>query len=454
MAEWCEEIYTLHFPEESRRELPFDDPAYKASELLRGYLDLEESGYKEGAPLSIVMDVLGYKGDRSGLTEHSVVTDVWFGKDLSFVVKDNFSDFDVCRSLAKELGVDINVDVRYRFSEGPNIERESDEQHFVAKNPKSLTEDIRKDIEETLHYFSSNGKPVEFVSFYAFSQMAIDSVGPEPDRINLVRDGIHLDDRPDRVSVRLSEITDSLSLEILSGYIKSNFEDLARRSMLQSRVVSQGQESGSSSLDVEGWREMLLEQLYGSSAAYQNISEFMNGFDVQFIPGTSQSLSPETALEVAKHAQTYDGGETDLSGEVVAELEAGVSPEQALREWDIDYSNVREPDRLKLMYDGDPMMEFSISSSEPWSVRNVDLDLVDYFKEKTGVNLKREFGLEGDFVGVDGKKVLDICHLALVSPQNKEAIHDAERKCTRRLRQRSMLDSLNGNAANVRGKHI
>ena len=108
----------MGFDPVDRRNFPPDDPLYRAAGELAGWLDLGESGYRDGCPLSVVMDGLGFKGDRSGLGGLSVVRDVVMcGDTLKFSVVDNHSDFDVSRALAERLGVDISVEVSRSYVE-------------------------------------------------------------------------------------------------------------------------------------------------------------------------------------------------------------------------------------------------------------------------------------------------------------------------------------------------
>lgn len=424
MADWSDEIYTIRFPEASRKDFALDDPLYKASEYLRGFLDLEESGYTEGAPLSIVMDGLGYKGDRSGLTERSTVDDIVVsGNSLSFVVRDNFTqDFNICRSLAKAVGVDLEVDVQYRFSEGPDFVRESPLQHYVARDPKSLAKDIQYKIDKMLYFFTKKkGKPVEFSSYYSFNRMLLESVGPEKDRINLVRDGIHLADEKDRLSIRISDIKEDWMLEYLDDILTKNFDRLGVFD-----EVMYGDKLRAGGFNVEKEREDLLEQLYGSSAAYQNVSEFMMGFDITFTPGKVVSdLTPERALEAARK----EGLESEV--------------------------HERTPDILTLRFDSDKMMDFAIIDDGLWLARNVDPGLVDFFKDKTGIDLNKEFGFGADYVGTEGVKVMEVSRKALLSPQNRQMFKEASVRCARKYRSRQALDKFVAGTLDLsKGKHM
>lgn len=469
---WSEEIYTLRFDEKDRRDFVPDDPAYKASHILTAWLDLDESGYAEGVPLGLVMDELGFKGDRDGLRESSVVKDVVVGGEgLSFKVEDNFSNLDICRSLADKLDVDIDVSVRYRFSEFSGIlDHESDEQHFIARATKGLAKKVEDGIQFTLEQFGRAGDVVPVLSFTPYKMMAVESLGPESDRINLVSTDIPLSGEQERSSVRLGEIKDPYLLERLLNMVESNFERLAnevQRRWSPAEQVTKEPAEGRSEAAVAGERvseatgvvererEGVLKALYGSSSAYQNISEYMEGFDISIEYGGNRPLTRMEAIEAASHAETADGGVADLSEEVRFEIdENGCTPEEALYEWDVDIP--KPSDRLVLHYDGDRMMEFDIRDDGPWSARNVDDALVDFFQERTGVDLRREFGFGRDYAGTEGKKVMDVSIHALTSPQNREMIKDATRKAARRARHREMAERFQNGASRGRenGKGI
>lgn len=479
---WCEEVYTIRFDEKDRRDFAPEDPAYKASHILTAWLDLEESGYAEGVPLGLVMDELGFNGDRDGLTDHSVVKDVVVGGEgVSFKVEDNFSNLDICRSLADRLNVDIDVSVRYRFSEFDGIlDHESDEQHFVARATKGLAKKVEDGIQFTLEQFGRKGGVVPVLSFTPFKLMTVESLGPEPDRINLVSAERPLDGDQERMSVRLGEIKDPVLLERLLDMVKSNFEQLAyevqRRwdatEAVQKEPAEAKQEKVTDDIvekyrascgwieasgDVTTERHGVLKSLYGSSSAYQNISEFMEGFDISIRYADNIDMTREDAIEIASHALTADGHETDLSGEVIELLNEELperdrlDPQEALMEWDIDIP-MKEPDRLVLHYDGDPMMEFDILKDEPWPARNIDESLVDFFQERTGIDLRHEFGLGRDYAGTEGKKVMETCIRALTSPQNREMIKDATRKAARRARHREMFERFEAGSSKGKDK--
>jgi hypothetical protein len=343
----------------------------------------------------MVMDMLGYKGDRSGLLDSSKVTDaVVSGDELRFTVVDNFSDFNVCRALADHLGVDFGVDVKYRFSEGADMEHESDWQHYDVRCRGSVVKELEKVIGMTLSEFGQDGagETVPVVSRFPAADWRIESFGPAADRVNLISDWSERESQA-KVSVRLSDVPDVRSLEVLLRLAKDNYDRLSESSMRASLMVDVG--SGEeltgtrayasemlerldayvdSLTDGEGWNEETFRltrgvwnYLAGDGIADLSVAGCLDGIrslcgDNPWMDGfvreaealaagygegketvgleedvdSGYVLTPEDAVEIARHAALADGGETDLSGEVAAELEHGSSPAEALREWDVE----------------------------------------------------------------------------------------------------------------------
>ena len=393
--EWCEEKYSVRFDTKDRRDFPLEDPLYNASQLVTGWLDPDAFVEMGGAPLGTVMDMLGYKGDRSGLLESSKVTDsIVSGDELRFTVVDNFSDFNICRALAERLGVDFGVDVKYRFSEGENMEHESDWQHHDVRCRSSIVKELKDVIGMTLSEFGLDEglETVPVVSSFPAADWRIESFGPASDSINLVSDW-STEESQARVSLHLSDVSDVRSLEVLLRLAKDNYERLSESSMRASLMVDVG--SGEeltgtrayvsemlqrldayvdSLTDGEGWNEetsgltrRVWNYLAGDGVPEMSVSDcldgirsicgdnpWMNGFvseaealAVGYGEGEETVglhdevdrgyvLTQEDAVEIARHAALADGGETDLSGEVAAELEHGASPAEALREWDVE----------------------------------------------------------------------------------------------------------------------
>jgi hypothetical protein len=156
----------------------------------------------------------------------------------------------------------------------------------------------------------------------------------------------------------------------------------------------------------------------------------MQGFDVTFERFLKKELTREDALEIARHAALADGGEADLSEEVGHVL-GDMSPEEALREWDVEIPDSYCDDILSLRYDGDVMMRFTIEPYDLWSGRDVDWDLVYFFKEKTGVDLVYRFGFGRDYTGTEGRIVMDVCNETLLSPVNRQCAADAVKRAAR-----------------------
>ena len=218
------EEYVLGFDPGDRRDYPPDDPLYRAAGELTGWLDLEESGYSDGCPLPVVMDGLGFTGDRSGLRDSSVVRDVvTCGDTLRFRVVDNHSDFDVSRALAARLGVDISVGVTRSYREPGGLEWRTGPERFTARDPVGLIRRIEDVILKTVGLLGRPGEELEFGMFAPFRGMLIGSLGPDPDVVNLVSDGIPLEDGTTRAAVRVGEMRDTGELERLLGLLESNY---------------------------------------------------------------------------------------------------------------------------------------------------------------------------------------------------------------------------------------
>jgi hypothetical protein len=218
------EEYLLGFDPMDRRDFPPDDPLYRAAGELTGWLDLEESGYRDGCPLSVVMDGLGFKGERSGLGGSSVVRDVVMcGDILRFNVVDNHSDFDVSRALAERLGVDISVEVSRSYVERGGLVWTTGPERFTARNPAALRRRIEDVIRRTVDLIGRPGEELEFGMFAPFRGMLIGSLGPGPDVVNLISDGIPLEDGTTRAVVRVGEMKDTGELERLLGLLESNY---------------------------------------------------------------------------------------------------------------------------------------------------------------------------------------------------------------------------------------
>lgn len=214
----------MGFDPMDRRDFPPDDPLYRAAGELAGWLDLEESGYRDGCPLSVVMDGLGFKGDRSGLGGSSVVRNVVMcGDTLKFSVVDNHSDFDVSRALAERLGVDISVEVSRSYAERGGLVWTTGPERFTARDPAALRRRIEDVIRRTVDLIGRPGEELEFGMFAPFRGMLIGSLGSGPDVVNLVSDGIPLEDGTTRAVVRVGEIKDTGELELLLGHLESNY---------------------------------------------------------------------------------------------------------------------------------------------------------------------------------------------------------------------------------------
>ena len=614
--EWCEEKYQVRFDAKDRRDFAMDDPVYNASQLVTAWLDPDAFVEMGGAPLGAVMDMLGYSGDRSGLVESSMVTEALVSGDgLQFTVVDNFSDFDICHALADRLGVDFSVDVKYRFSEGENMEHESDWQHHEVRCRKSVVNELQDVIGKTLSEFGLDEglETVPVVSSFPAADWRIESFGPASDSINLVSDW-STEESQAKVSLHLSDVTDVRSLEVLLRLAKDNYERLSESSMRASLMVDVG--SGEeltgtrayvsemlqrldayvdSLTDGEGWNEDtsriaegIRDYLEGDGSHVKSVEEclervrslcgdnpWMHGFvdEAEVLAGVESpdrsvgdyELTPEDAVEIARHAALAGGGETDWSGEVQMELEHGASPLEALREWDVEvpedylekkdvkyvqderasmleelygssaaYQNVSEymtgfdldfqrgrkdylgkarvedilmaycpageghdykamaaqvrsdirngktpyeafdrfgvkftpdmyeqrPDRLDFRYDGDVMLSFTKAprlGHDIWELAEEDRPLLDMFRSKTGMDLGVRLGLDGEprRTGFSSVRLVGSARDALLTPQNREAVRDAEARYTRKYRQQEAYERFNRPLAPVRkGKGV
>ena len=505
--EWCEERYTVRFHEGDRRDFPPDDPAYKAAHMVTAWLDVGESGYADGVPLGLVMDQLGYKGDRSGLTDGSVVTDVVTdGEGVSFSVKDNFSDFDVCGSLADALGVDFIVSIKYRFSEGEGMERESGTIDENVRPRKMLRDEITDCIGETMRVFGSEGEAVSFGPAATVTRMMVDSLGPEPDRINLVRDGIHMDDGPDRRSIRVSDIQDRFALEHLLHLVNDNFAyqaslawernapeieltaedalEIARHAKLAdegetdlSAEVQAELEAGASPYEAlrewdvevpEGYLEekdvkyvreargRMLEELYGSSAAYQNVSEYMMGFDLGYEYARKDYLSKEHVVDLLMAYCPVDAvSEGQDFGTMALEIRRGIrhgkSAAEAFGEFGVQFTPdmyEQRQERLDFRYDGDLMLSFEKAprlGHDRWELAEEDPALVEMHRMKTGVDLRSRLGLDDGSLeaGFTSRTLMEEARRALLTPQNRREYQAAAARYTRKYRQQEAYERFN-----------
>lgn len=458
MAEWCTEDYVITSVVVSKLNEVHD----LFSELCRG--DITKGG---SVRLSDLMGQLGFDGDRGGLTEQSGVVSYGLSpiNGYHFVVSDNFSTFNVTRALAKHLKTDFEVDVIYRFSEGPDLEHESDAQHFVAYNPYGLAERLKEAISASVHHFGEDGEEVKFRIFAPLNNMVVDSIGPEGDTIHLVRmEG--MESAADRMTVHVDDISDPYILEQVLDFVNDNFTE----------VVHEMEESQDSShelllvpFDIEKERVGILAGLYGSSEAYQNISENMMGFDLEYIPSKVLPLTAVDALEAARNAVLEDGGETDLSGEVQMEMDKGASPEEALREWDIDLPVKQVPERFNVCFDGDVMMSFMPGKKRPeadlWTLAYENQELLSFAYKKSGINVRKELGLGGEGVReISGWKLMDSLEKVLCSSVNLKYVSDARERTIRKIRQKDAYRRFNGALArgesealynkNSSGRHV
>ena len=191
--------------------------------------------------------------------------------------------------------------------------------------------------------------------------------------------------------------------------------------------------------DVRAEREKMLEELYGSSVAYQNVSEFMRGFDLDYVSNRVCVVSMREALDRARELGLYD--------EVYGALASGAHVAEALREWDLDDPGRDYVDRGRLLfcYDEDMMMAFKRYDGERlWKLDFFDGQLLDSFEAKTGIMLSERIGLDDGLydAAFTTKSLLDVAREALLSPVNRNEVRDAEVRCRRKLKQREMQSRL------------
>ena len=321
----------------------------------------------------------------------------------------------------------------------------------------------------------------------------------QPDRINLVRDGLDLDGGSPRRSLRVSDIDDRMSLEYVLRIVRENYayrEAVSRRAdaaalltpedalaiAAHAKLADGGEtdlsgevrmelEAGATPAEalrewdveipdgyleekdlryVEGRRAGLLQDLYGSSAAYQNVSEFMLGFDLDYqyparlplewedverIVRSHSPSVPEALVENA--AEMYRSG--TWSAEKAVESFAVAVTEDMYR---------HGPARLAFRYDGDEMLSFVKDADrgpDVWRLDGEDPSLLDLFRDRTGLDLERSLGLEmgGPVEGFTSGRLLDEAGAALLSPANREAARDAAVRCTRRMRRQEAMRRFN-----------
>lgn len=114
------EFYTIEFPESSVSEVGYNDPVYKASEILRAYSDIDELQDRDGVSLGeifrcLLKSVVAITPEM----ENAFVMDVVVsGNKINFCVVDNYSTVEIGSLLAKELGKDLTVTFQRVYDNG------------------------------------------------------------------------------------------------------------------------------------------------------------------------------------------------------------------------------------------------------------------------------------------------------------------------------------------------
>jgi len=114
------EFYIIEFPESSVSEVGYNDPVYKASEILRAYSDIDELQDRDGVFLDeifrcLLKSVVAITPEM----ENAFVMDIVVsGNKINFCVVDNYSTVEIGSLLAKELGKDLTVTSQRVYDNG------------------------------------------------------------------------------------------------------------------------------------------------------------------------------------------------------------------------------------------------------------------------------------------------------------------------------------------------
>lgn len=105
------EIFNIEFPESSVLEVGYNDPVYKASEILRAFIDVDELDGRDGVSLSDIIRCLHNPGvTPSEETDKVMVKDIVVGgHGIEFCVEGPSTTVKVDKLLANELAVDFFV---------------------------------------------------------------------------------------------------------------------------------------------------------------------------------------------------------------------------------------------------------------------------------------------------------------------------------------------------------
>lgn len=426
MAESCKERYAVHHYS--------PEMLHRVSGAVRAFVDVDEMGDRKGHPLTEVMDFLGYKGDRSGLVPTSCVEDVSVvGDAVHFTVRDNFSPFDICRSLAEHMDTVFAVDALYQVDEAPDFGIISDVQHFEAASLRFMRNDLSNNIKLTVDILNSqDGQDINYIeSFAAFPMGEGKSVmGFTPESALLYSESEGF------VSLPFVDC-DAVSLEMIRDYMKRNDEFLFGKGYQNLRF------------DVLKARERLLYEMYGSSSAYGAVSEYMKGFDVVYVPSERKIITAEAAKRIAFNAVSFDPAKT--FGTLCDYLDHGYDAEIALKRAGVRPPVEFSPERMQFVYDGKMLCSFRNESrgdsplhADDWRLDAFDEANVESFKDFCGVDLKKEVIDVDDSmyasVSFKGKFVADLARRCMLTPENLVAKRQAENVCSRKATQREFYE--------------
>ena len=159
-------------------------------------------------------------------------------------------------------------------------------------------------------------------------------------------------------------------------------------------------------------------------------------------------LTSSEAIEFAKTALDTDDHVVDLSEEVRLSIENGCSPEEALREWDIELPHKWEPKVLDVTFNDELMLSFQrqeIGLADVWKLAYCDREELDRCNKFLGFDSLEQLKLVNiggaDYAG--SYNLLQNLHSLVLSEKNQELIDNyiarSEKSLARRIYQ-SFLD--------------
>ena len=380
-----------------------------------------------------VIDALGYQGSRDGVDDRACVKDIELsdgeaGPELRFSVHDNFSVFDICRALATAFGADLQVDACYSIEEGPGFLHVSDPIRFTARDETQVERQIDERIRGLVEAYGHGSERFELVEPLLVNGTYLESVGP--------RSELHFTEpsgygEPIDKDIMVSSLRSQDVLDDVLDCLEVNFR-------LMEQVEGHTM--------MERSRSLMLRELYGSSSAYQNISEYMKGFDLVYLP--PMEVDSEDALEIAEKAVDYNGHVVNMYEEVEALIEKGYSPIEALHEWDIDV-----PDSytylwpaMSFSFDGKPVLILCEGGDGKMRVVGFDPDAAVSLKDATGRDFLSMLGVGAadELYGgtVSKAKMMSVAKDFVLSDVNRKAFREAEQECSRKLRQQEVYGRL------------